>query len=263
MILGGFAVALMIRPPATREALGGLKRIAGLLFMGALLFLSVYLTLHYLHTSGGSLSLEQTTTNNSGTGVGFGSSNISYSSSPSYYWHDVYTVLFDPLPINAHGASQLIAALENTLIGVLIPISWRNLRMLVRAAFARPYLMMSLIYSILFLYFFAALGNLGLITRERSLLFPFFLVLLCIPRTPRGQPAAYDWEYKRKARKYRRLRGPQGLRPTPPVASSPVPAMAATAPAPAPTAGTTGRPVPGPAPSPDAGDRAPEVPPSG
>ena len=48
--------------------------------------------------------------------------------------------------------------------------------------------MMCTIYSVLFVYAFAALGNLGLIARERTLLFPFFLVLLCIPRTPKGPP---------------------------------------------------------------------------
>ncbi len=110
-------------------------------------------------------------------------------------------MLFDPLPFNAHGSSQLVAAMENTLIVVLILISLRQLRMTVRASFARPYVMMCTIYSILFAYAFAALGNLGLIARERTLLFPFFLVLLCIPRTPKGRPAVYPWELRRKARK--------------------------------------------------------------
>jgi hypothetical protein len=166
----------------------------------------VFLTFHYLHTSGGSLSLNQVGSNNTGAGIGFGSSNIPYSSSPAYYWRDIYTILFDPLPFNAHGASQLVAALENMVIVVLVLISLRQLRMTVRASFARPYVMMCTIYGILFIYTFAALGNLGLIARERTLLFPFFLVLLCIPRTPRGRPPAYPWELRRKARKRQKLR---------------------------------------------------------
>jgi hypothetical protein len=204
ILLGGFAVALMVRPSGGRESLGGAKRIAGLAFMGSLLFLSVFLTLHYLHTSGGSLSLNQVSRGNSGIGAGLGSSNIPYSSSPFAYWRDIYTVLLDPLPINAHGMSQMAAALENLLIVVLVLISLRELRMTVRASFARPYVMMCAVYSILFVYAFAALGNLGLITRERALLFPLFLVPLCIPRTPRGRPPAFDWELKRRARNRRR-----------------------------------------------------------
>jgi len=204
LLLGGFAVALMIRPPGDRQSFGGLRRVGGLLFMGALLFLSVFLTFHYLHTTGGSLSLNQASAGNTGAGIGFGSSNIPYSSSPAYYWRDIYTILFDPLPFNAHGSSQLVAALENSVIAVLILISLRNLRMTIRASFARPYVMLCTIYSILFIYSFAALGNLGLIARERTLLLPFFLVLLCIPRTPRHRPPRYPWELRRRARNRQR-----------------------------------------------------------
>ena len=216
LILGGFAVALMIRPSGDRENFGGLKRVGGLAVMGSLLFLSVFLTFHYLHTSGGSLSLNQASQNNTGAGIGFGSSNIPYSSSPAYYWRDIYTILFDPLPFNAHGTGQLVAALENSVIVVLILISLRNLRMTVRASFARPYVMMCTIYCILFIYAFAALGNLGLIARERTLLFPFFLVLLCIPRTPRHRTNGYPWELRRKARNRQRRMLARGGVPVPP-----------------------------------------------
>ena len=200
LVLAGFAVALMIRPPADGQRFGGLRRVGGLAFMGSLLLLSVYLTIHYPHSGQGSLSLNQVSQNNTGAGIGFGSSNIPYSSSPSYYWRDIYTILFDPLPINAHGAGQLVASLENSVIVVLILFSLRQLRMTFRASFARPYVMMCTIYSLLFVYAFAALGNLGLIARERTLLFPFLLVLLCIPRSPRHRPPIYPWELRRKAR---------------------------------------------------------------
>ena len=224
LVLGGFAVALMIRPSGSRENFGGLKRVAGLIFMGLLLALSVYLTFHYLHSSNGSLSLNQLSHNNTGAGIGFGSSNISYSSNPAYYWRDIYTVLFDPLPINAHGMGQVVAALENSVILVLVLCSLRNLRMTIRASFARPYVMLCTIYCILFVYTFAALGNLGLIARERTLLLPFLLVLICIPRTPRGRRPQYPWELRRKDRNRQRRatrragpRTPGARRPTIPV----------------------------------------------
>jgi hypothetical protein len=201
LVLAGFVVALMIRPAAPGENLGGFKRMAGLVFLGSLLALSIFLTLHYLHTSGGSLSLQQTAANNTGAGAGFGSSGVPYSTSPLTYWRDIYVVLFDPLPVNAHGTSQLIGSMENVVILGLILISLRNLRMVPRASFARPYVMLCVIYCLTFMYAFAALGNLGLITRERSLLFPFLLVLLCVPRAPKGRRPAYEWELRRRQRK--------------------------------------------------------------
>jgi hypothetical protein len=207
VVLGGFAVALMIRPAGVGVNRSGLKRVGSLVFMALLLGLSIFFTLHYLHSSAGSLSLTQVAKNQSGTGAGFGSSGVPYSASPLTYWRDVYTILLDPLPITAHGTGQLISSLENTMILGLILFSLRQLRIVPRAAFARPYVMMCVVYSLGFIYAFAALGNLGLITRERTLLFPFLLVLLCIPRTPKGRAPAYQWELKRKARKNFRAPG--------------------------------------------------------
>ncbi len=202
VVLGGFAVALMIRPQNGRDGRSTLKRIGGLTFMALLLGISVYMTLHYLRFGSGSsgINLQATNSNNNGTGVGFGSSGFTYSSSPAKWPIDVYEVLLNPLPFNAHGSGEYAAAFENTVILGIILASYRQLRILPRAAFARPYVMMCLVYSIGFIYAFAALGNLGLIYRERVMLLPFLMVLFAIPRSPRGQPARYEWEYRRRDR---------------------------------------------------------------
>jgi hypothetical protein len=60
---------------------------------------------------------------------------------------------------------------------------------------------MSLIYSAGFIYVFSALGNVGLLARERTLLFPVLFVLFALPtaavtrRTPDASSAgaARDW----------------------------------------------------------------------
>jgi len=199
VVLAGFAVALMIRPAGDqRQNYATLKRVAGLTFMVVLLAGSVWMTIHYLHLSTSSTALNSTTANNSVYG---GSGGLTYSSSPVRWPIDAYTVLLDPLPFNFHGSGELAAALENTVIlGVMIA-SYRQLRILPRAAFARPYVMMCFVYSILFVYFFAALGNLGLIYRERVMLLPFLMVLFAIPRSPKGRPRMFEWEYRRKDRK--------------------------------------------------------------
>ena len=201
LMLAGFAVAMMVPTASRRQNLGGLRRLAGLVFLAGLLALSAGLTLRYLHGgSGGSLSLQQTNANNQGSGLGFGSSGVPYSSNILTFPRDVYEVLFNPLPYNSHGTGELVAAFENTVMLGLIVLSLRNLRIVPRAAFARPYLMLCTVYTAGFIYAFAALGNLGLIERERTMMFPFMLVLLAIPRAPRDAPPMYEWELRRRTR---------------------------------------------------------------
>ncbi len=199
LVLAGFAVAMMIPNAGARRNLGGLRRLLSLLFLATLLGVSIFLTLHYLR-GGSGVSLNKVNSNNQGTGLGLGSSGVPYSTNLATYPRDIYEVLFNPLPYNFHGAGEFVAAAENTLLIGLILISLRQLRMVARAAFARPYVMLCLTYSATFLYAFAALGNLGLIERERTMLLPFLMVLFCIPRAPRGQPPRYEWELKRRAR---------------------------------------------------------------
>jgi hypothetical protein len=164
----------------------------------------IFVTLHFMPGLQHGVDLQQINKNNTGTGAGFGSSGVGYSSSPLAYPKDVYTVLLDPLPFNAHGGGQLFDATQNTIMLIVILKSLRNLRILPRASLVRPYLIMCTIYVAAFFYYFAALGNLGLIVREATLNLPFLLVLLCIPRAPRGQPPRYVWELRRGERAARR-----------------------------------------------------------
>jgi hypothetical protein len=220
LMLAAFAVAMMVPSAAVRQNLGGLRRMIGLIFLGSLVGISIYFTLHYLHGGpGGQLSLQQTNANNQGVGAGFGSSGVPYSTNLATYPRDIYEVLFNPLPYNAHGTGERVAALENLILLGVILTSLRHLRLVPRAAFARPYVLMCTAYSLVFIYTFAALGNLGLIERERVLVFPFLLVLLGIPRTPREKRFRYDWELRRRARLQRRaeIERLRSSRPGPPL----------------------------------------------
>jgi 4-amino-4-deoxy-L-arabinose transferase-like glycosyltransferase len=208
LLLGGFCIALLILPAGPRRTLGGVRRVGAIAFLSVLLGVSVYLTFHFLRSSGGSFSLQQISTTNKGSnGAGFGSSDVTYSPGPQGFLHDVFTVLFDPLGYNAHSNGERLASVENLVILGVILSSWRQLRIVVRASFARPYVLLCGIYSAGFIYTFAALGNLGLITRERTLLFPFFLVILSIPLSPKGEERQFDWEVRRRERLRRRRTG--------------------------------------------------------
>jgi Dolichyl-phosphate-mannose-protein mannosyltransferase len=218
LALGGFTLAMLFRPADPNTKFAGPRRTVALIVLGSMLGVAIFVTLHFLPGTKGSISLtEIAKNNNSAKGTaGFGSSTVGYSPSIAAYPKDVYAVLFDPLPLNAHGGGQWISALENSVLIYLIVTSLRRLRILPRVALARTYVTMSLFFTASFLYAFAALGNLGLITRERTVMLPFLLVILCIPRGPRHRPPRYEWELPRRARIERRramaLR-PSGVRP--------------------------------------------------
>ncbi len=75
--------------------------------IGAFVVLTGIEASHFIHEAGGNGltgTLSQVEANNQGVGAGFGSSKVPYSSNPLYYPRDVYTVLFDPLPILPPGA---------------------------------------------------------------------------------------------------------------------------------------------------------------
>ncbi len=235
VLMAGFTLAMMVQPSGARRNLGGIRRAAGTVFLGGLLGLSVFLTLKYLHTANGTLSLQATAANNSGTGAGFGSGGVPYSSNIITWPRDLYVILFDPLPFNFHGFGELIAAFENTFILGVVLASLRHLKIVPRTAFARPYVMMCAFYTFGFIYAFAALGNLGLITRERTMLLPFLLVLLCIPRAPRHEKPRYEWELRRKDRL--RFRNAQAAR------RGAVPSPLLTTAGPSPAGGGRGRPA--------------------
>ena len=96
-------------------------------------------------------------------------------------------MLFDPLPFNAHGSGEYAAAVENLVIlGIFIASRSGSSGSCPGPSFARPYVMMCLVYSAGFIYAFAALGNLGLIYRERVMLLPFLMVLLASRARPRA-----------------------------------------------------------------------------
>ena len=77
----------------------------------------------------------------------------------------------------------------------------------------RPYVMVCILYCGVWMYSFAALGNLGIIERERVLMLPFLLVLLCIPVAPKGKPPQYPWEQPRRVRRRQGRTNWSGRRP--------------------------------------------------
>jgi len=212
LFMVAFAIAGLFRRRGAGRSLRGLRRI-GVMALQAVLLLAAVSLSQQLAKHAPVFNLTQLAQNNRGQ-----ASSLNYHPGPTGYPKDFYTVIFDPLPFNAHGNTQRLAAFENTVIIVLILTSLRRLRRLPRASFVRPYVLMCVLYSVTFPYAFAALNNLGLIDRERVLLLPFLIVPLAIPVSPKGTPPQYPWEYSEGKRKRKaRQRGWGAAAPGPPL----------------------------------------------
>lgn len=90
----------------------------------------------------------------------------------------VSTVLFRPFPHEARNVQMLAAGLEGLLLLGLI--AWRlpQLRRNFRMARGKPYLTFCIVYTALFVWAWSAISNLGIMARQRSLVFPFLLALV-------------------------------------------------------------------------------------
>jgi hypothetical protein len=192
LVFGAFAVAAVTRRVTRRTLITPVRRIVTLflVFIGGGIL--AVITARFLGiTSFNSAAIAQAINGanqaTQGDGEGFGSSHSLWSVNPLFFPVDVYTVLFMPLPFQVASSTQAVAALENLSIIALIMFSWRSLISVPRQLKESPFVAMCLVYSVGFLYIFAALGNVGLLARERTLLFPFLFVLFALPDTAAGR----------------------------------------------------------------------------
>lgn len=97
----------------------------------------------------------------------------------------VMTVLFRPFPWEAGNLLVLASSIESILFLVLVALSWRRWRQVPRLLRRCPYIAVALVAILLFGIAFSALGNFGLLVRERVVILPLVLVALCLaPRIP-------------------------------------------------------------------------------
>jgi hypothetical protein len=194
LVFGSFAVAAVTRKVSRRTLVSPLRRVVTLLlvFVGGAILAVVtarFLGIPSFDSDAIAHAINGANQATQGEGDGFGSSHSTWNANPIFFPVDVYIVLFLPLPFQVASATQAIAALENLSILALIAFSWRSLAGVPRQLKESPFVVMCLVYSVGFLYIFAALGNVGLLARERTMLFPFLFVLFALPgstarRTP-------------------------------------------------------------------------------
>jgi hypothetical protein len=88
------------------------------------------------------------------------------------------TVLFRPFPWEAHTAFALVTALEGMGLLALTVWRWKSVRAAVLGVRERTFLVLVVVYVVLFLFFFASMGNFGIIARQRVQVYPLLFMLL-------------------------------------------------------------------------------------
>jgi Mrp family chromosome partitioning ATPase len=91
------------------------------------------------------------------------------------------TVLFRPFPWEAHDINGLLTAGESIVLVVLLAMSHKRLRRLPTLMREVPYVSYVVVYTAVFVYAFAAIGNFGILARQRTQLTPLLLVLVALP----------------------------------------------------------------------------------
>jgi hypothetical protein len=93
----------------------------------------------------------------------------------------VVDVLFRPFPLEAHNFQTILASIEGLVLLGLCIMSFRRVRSALRRMLAQPFLLGCVLYVLLFAAAFGAVGNFGILARQRVQVLPFVFVLLNAP----------------------------------------------------------------------------------
>lgn len=118
-------------------------------------------------------------------------------SSPAAFPAAVATVLFRPLPFEAHSQEALIAAAEGVLLIAVTVASWRRLALVPSKIVREPYVAYAVSMVLLFCFVFSVIANFGILTRQRTQVLPLLFVLLAIPRAREAPTTTRDPKRRR------------------------------------------------------------------
>jgi hypothetical protein len=100
--------------------------------------------------------------------------------SPVDYPWAVVTVLFRPFLWETTNTAAMISAAESTLLGLLLLAAAPGLARHVRDLFQRGQLLFSCAFIAVFIFVFSAIGNFGILSRQRAQVIPFVLLLVAM-----------------------------------------------------------------------------------
>ncbi|MFV0258380.1 MAG: hypothetical protein ACK5PP_08045 [Acidimicrobiales bacterium] len=173
------AVALGLRRSTGRRGLA--RRIVGLVFvvvMAGLVMrqLQLFFGLDSGLDAGDVLAL--TTSRSTQGGSRFDAADaVSIATLP---WAAV-TVLFRPFLFEAGSVTMLISAIEGSLLLIVFGLGAARLVRLPSMVFRHPYVGYAAAYTLVFVVAFSAIGNFGILVRQRTQLYPLALVAVTAP----------------------------------------------------------------------------------
>ncbi|MGH9120044.1 MAG: hypothetical protein ACRD0A_19910 [Acidimicrobiales bacterium] len=198
LVFVAFFIAYLLRRRSWRESNSGLLgRIAGiavLVLVGGIVLAQVasFFNLPDVDREGVEQALDRTEDQSSKGGSQF---SVARPKSPAEYPEAVVTVLFRPFPWEAGNAQALVAAAEGALLLLAFVMSLPRLARLPSYVVSTPYVAFVTAYTLMFVFAFSSVGNFGIITRQRTQVFPMVLVLLALPlaeKVSRGRVRASE-----------------------------------------------------------------------
>jgi hypothetical protein len=185
MALLAFGVALLIgrresiRPGVTPSSIAKIAGLVILIAIGGVVASRAADVLNVDDFSGSSINTALET-NVGRTDEGGSTFTPPNPQNPFGYVESAFTILYRPLPIEAHGAEQIATALEGFFLLGLTIASWRRLATVFGRLRSEPYVTYAVVYLLMFFFAFGTMSNFGILARQRSQAIPFIFVLLSL-----------------------------------------------------------------------------------
>lgn len=181
VVTAAMAALVLHSPSGRRSGLGArLIVIGALVFVGTVASNSVEQVFHIedLNVSGLGAALDLASYRSAQGGSSFIAARIStFADVP---W-GVTTVLLRPFPHEAGSVPMLVSAAEGVVLLGLLAMGWPRFFAGFRAIRREAYTAYAFVFVGIFVYLFSALGNFGILARQRTMMAPLLLVLVALP----------------------------------------------------------------------------------
>jgi hypothetical protein len=179
-LCGGLALAVLVR----RHQGDFFRTIISLAFVVALGFVVVHAASSFFGISAFNQSSVTKSLNDASAQSAEGGSKFNpvVVNSPAKFPLALVTVLYRPLPYEAHSPQEMLTALEGVALIALTLRAFRRWYRGMRLGRRLPYLTFCLGALIVFIVAFSGFSNFGILARERSVIQPLFLVFLSLPK---------------------------------------------------------------------------------
>ncbi|GJM39066.1 MAG: hypothetical protein DHS20C19_24330 [Acidimicrobiales bacterium] len=175
-------IALVLRAPG-RGMLGNFGRFSliGLLLVGGSVAsdaVESLLDIDGLNPSGLSAALDMVNSRSSQGGSFFTAARID---GPSEYPWGFVTVLFRPLPHEASSMAMIATSVEAIVLAALVLAAVPRLIAGARSIREEAFVAYAVGFTLVFVYLFSAIGNFGILVRQRVMTLPLVLVAVALP----------------------------------------------------------------------------------